>query len=428
MSWPQQHHRPLELLLIPVLAFLLAGLSGGCATIESVPVATINDPSLITPMTSGGTIDLSQLQRRPSDRYFVNVGDTLGIYIRDAMGSGEIPGPINFPIVTQPRYPGQVAEPQLGVPIKVNEDGDILLPNIPPVKVAGLTLGQVADAIRRTYFAAEILRPGNDFVTVTLIKPRTVHVTVFREDSETLVPTQVRKDSYMLSKRGTAQVLEMPGTENDVLHALAATGGLPGTDAYNHVWVIRAHPQIQQYVNTGFAQTAIDETVLCGAGVRFTRIPLTQCPGTPFELPPEAVVLHEGDVVYVEARKTDFFYVGGLLGGGQIPLPRDYDLDIFGAIAMANGSLIGPTGGSSNNFTAGPGNVIPPTRALVSRRSPDGSLQLLEIDLRRALVDPRERLLIRPGDVVLLKYRPLELVGNIGLNLVNFNFAIPDGQ
>ncbi|MCA9069158.1 MAG: hypothetical protein KDA84_09560 [Planctomycetaceae bacterium] len=155
---------------------------------------------------------------------------------------------------------------------------------------------------------------------------------------------------------------------------------------------------------------------------------MTHYPGMPLTFCPEDVVLHDGDVVYVEARKAEFFYVGGLLDGGQIPLPRDYSVDILGAIALANGAVNGPTGGASNNFTTGPGNIVPPTKAIVSRKNADGSIVLIEVDLRRALGDPNERLIIHPGDIVMLKYRPHEIMANIGMNIINFNFLIPSGN
>lgn len=417
--------------LTTVMGLLMLGLlttSGGCVSCTGTPVSSLNRPDLVTACEGKLTVDLGLLQTPPNAAYLVDSGDTLGIYVRDAFGSGAVPGPVNSPILANARYPGQIPDPQLGIPLKVNEQGQVRLPDIPPINASGLTLTEIADQIRHAYIRYDILKEGKAYVSVTLIKPRTVRVTVFREDVDTTVPTQVRKDAYLLTKRGTAQVLEMPGGENDVLHALAASGGLPGTDAYNHVWVIRAHPHLHNWVQDGFAQHPPSESALEDAGVRFVRIPLEGCPCEDISITPDMVELHDGDVVYIEGRKTEFFYVGGLLTGGQIPLPRDYDLDILGAIAVANGNVLGPTGNNSNNFVAGPGNVLPPTRALVSRKSPDGALSLIEVDLRRALHDPRERLIIRPGDVVMLKYRFHELLGNIGLNIVNFNYAIPGGD
>ncbi len=76
--------------------------------------------------------------------------------------------------------------------------------------------------------------------------------------------------------------------------------------------------------------------------------------------------------------------------------------------------------------TRGPGNVVPPTRVIIVRRLPDGSQINIDVDLKLALIDPRERVLIQPDDFVLLKYRPYEFAANVALNFVSFNYNIPN--
>src|SRR5207248_1926436 len=63
---------------------------------------------------------------------------------------------------------------------------------------------------------------------------------------------------------------------------------------------------------------AIGETV---------RIPLRVRPNEPPNFRPEDVVLHDGDIVFIESRETELFYTAGLLPVGEYVLPRDYDLD-----------------------------------------------------------------------------------------------------
>ena len=41
------------------------------------------------------------------------------------------------------------------------------------------------------------------------------------------------------AKRGSGRVVNLPAYSNDVLHALAETGGLPGLDAENTIYIIR---------------------------------------------------------------------------------------------------------------------------------------------------------------------------------------------
>jgi protein involved in polysaccharide export with SLBB domain len=371
----------------------------------------------------------------------------LGIYV-EKIFPAEQPLPVNSPDFQSPRYPGQTITPRVGAPVFVDVEGQIRLPRLPPLRVTGLTLRQVDALIRSEYTKAGVFVENQGNIFVGLLKPRFYKVTVIREDVEGL--HTIQKDRHVLTKRGSAQVLEMPAYENDVLHALVASGGLPGEDACNCLWVIRAQkPQaidataIQEHAVELLdpdAELPVDMEILQGwteqyepiqslnapCNVCRERIPLRVCPGEPLPFGPEAVVLHEGDVVYVPSRKTEFYYVGGYLPGGQIPLPRDYDLDILGAIAIANGSVAGPAGERIVAFHNGPGNIIPPSRALILRQMPGGGQVRIRVNLKTALHDHRERILIRPGDFIMVQYTPAELFGNVALNLVNLNYAIPN--
>ena len=42
-----------------------------------------------------------------------------------------------------------------------------------------------------------------------------------------------------------------------------------------------------------------------------------------------------GDIVFIETREREVYYTGGVLQGREIPLPRDYDLDVLAAISLA---------------------------------------------------------------------------------------------
>ena len=57
----------------------------------------------------------------------------------------------------------------------------------------------------------------------------------------------------------------------------------------------------------------------------------------------------------------------------------------------------------------------------VLRELPCGDQITLKIDLDRALQNPQERILIKPNDVIVLKYKFREEVGNVILGLLQFN-------
>ncbi|MDP1799640.1 MAG: hypothetical protein Q8K78_19255, partial [Planctomycetaceae bacterium] len=152
-------------------------------------------------------------------------------------------------------------------------------------------------------------------------------------------------------------------------------------------------------------------------GRNIVRIPIRLGPNENADITPQDVILEDGDILFIESRDTEVFYTGGLLGGGQYSLPRDYDLDVLGAIAVASGQRGGGGGGSQGTSSVGGqsalnGDVsISGSRVIVLRPLPDGTQIPIHVDLYQALKDPSERTVIQPGDYILLQYTPLEAVG-----------------
>ena len=179
---------------------------------------------------------------------------------------------------------------------------------------------------------------------MTLLRPRQIQVLVVRQDAGgTTLPAVAAGGVIGTYRRGTGQVVDLPAGENDVLNALTRTGGLPGLDAMNEVVVQRgayrpdapagaaglAHPP-----DCGCNPGCADPPPYPSApGTQFVRIPLRLRPGEPPPFQPEDVVLQTGDIVFIEARDTELFYVGGLTQPRQFVLPRDYDLRVVDAIA-----------------------------------------------------------------------------------------------
>jgi hypothetical protein len=136
--------------------------------------------------------------------------------------------------------------------------------------------------------------------------------------------------------------VDLPVYENDLLHALAVTGGLPGTDAAREIWIFKRsglsdpHAICVAELQARTADFAEGEVV----NNQVVRIPLTGSPGEGLPFTQADVQLDDGDVVYVP-RREEYFYVGGLVGGAKIPLPRDEDIDVIEAISLANGSVGG---------------------------------------------------------------------------------------
>jgi hypothetical protein len=207
------------------------------------------------------------------------------------------------------------------------------------------------------------------------------------------------------SKKGSGFPIDLPAGENDVLNALARTGGLPGSDAKNEI-VVHRHSSSKS-----------------GSQERTIRIPLRARPGEPLPFHPEDVILEQGDIVYLESRNTEVFYTAGILGSGQFPLPRDYDLDVLQAIAYVRGPLVNG-GFTQNAFVASAVNTGMgiPSPSLVTILRKTGERQIpIRVDLNRALKDPRERLLIQPGDIIVMQEKPCDAIARYFSQVSNFN-------
>jgi hypothetical protein len=137
------------------------------------------------------------------------------------------------------------------------------------------------------------------------------------------------------------------------------------------------------------------------------------------------VILHTGDIVYIESRESEVFYAAGLLPAGEYPLPRDTDLNVVDAILRIGGP-VWISGFGLTNITGNiiiPGLSLPrPTLVSIVRPTPGGKQIVIRVDLERALREPRERILIQPKDLVLLQETPQESFGRYLYEILNFPF------
>jgi protein involved in polysaccharide export with SLBB domain len=353
------------------------------------------------------TIPLTLLGQKPPAVYRLGPGDTLGVWVESVLGDRTQ----QLPVTTSdlPQFP-----PVIGYPISVREDGTISLPLVDPIRVDGLSIIEAENAIRQAYIAKEILKKGNERVIVTLVRRRVYHVLVMRQETGNFTsgPEGRTVVSAPLTKQGVGQVLELPAFENDVLNALARSGGLPGLDAYDAIRVERAAFQLDA---TGGPRYKPDGAALAHAPASgrppVLVIPLRTKPGDLPPIRPEDVILDSGDVVFVEERNLEYFYTGGLLPPGEFTLPRDRDLDVVEAISFVKGPLVNGAFGGSNlsgqliqNGIGGPS----PSLLTVLRRLPNGGEIRIRVDLNRALRDPRERIVVQPKDVLILQETPSE--------------------
>jgi protein involved in polysaccharide export with SLBB domain len=425
-----------------VLASLLCGLLSGCAALTNpvangVPVRRLPSELVGEPKEGAQPLPLTLLRQKPPQPYRLGPEDLLGVWIEGVIGEkGQLP-PVNFPELRS-------LPPAVGHPISVRSDGFVALPLIEPVKVQDLSVEEAQVKIRDAYKG--ILAPGAR-VQVTLMRRRVEQILVFREDAggqagPPPITAGIATRSFGITlgaagtaaglKRGAAFAVDLPAYENDVLHALAQTGGLPGLDAVNEVVIQRGYFQdgperedLLRDLEALFPGCHLPGAAATRSG-RMVRIPLRLRPGEVPSIRPEDIILHTGDILYIEAREAEYFYTGGLLPPGQFIIPRDYDLDVVQAISLVGGPMVSGAVNPINlagTFLASGIGFPSPSLVSIIRRTPGGGQVAIRVDLNRALRDPRERILIQPRDVVLLQETPSEAMTRYFTQVFKFSFS-----
>lgn len=239
--------KPMRKRFIALFAGLL--LAPGCSAIyplRGVPAAYMPNEYKAPSREGKSTIDLSLLQRSQTSQYRIEAGDTLAIYAPGLLGlidtqpdqpRGDNP-PINLPMNAEDR-------PSLGFPVTVRDDHTIQIPQLPALDVYGLTEREVEDRLRQSVVKSGLLvSEPNPRIVVSIMRPRTYRILVCRQEASTAPAATVMMGQIDLGRtgKGTSRVVELRAGENDVAHALAQPGvdGLPGLDARNVIYVIRA--------------------------------------------------------------------------------------------------------------------------------------------------------------------------------------------
>lgn len=446
LSVGKRAYRLYRAALTAVAAGMFATTFSGCAAltqpINGVPANRLPPEFFGEPKNDLVPVDISLLSIEPPRDYQISGGDILGVYVEGVLpfnppNAPPEPPPVNFPDADS------TLPPSIGFPIAVQDDGTLSLPLVEPLDVEGLTLEQVRDAIRDKYIDEDILRPEKARPVVTLIKERTYDVIVVREDSSGFGAINAGRNQSFggedfirggSDRSASGGLVKLPAYQNDILHALVETGGLPGLNAKNEVKVLRASRADQrmraQFMQQWYAsqQAMMLDPCSCPPELpedpSILRIPLRLKPGVVPNITEDDVRLQDGDIVYIESRETEVFYTGGLLNGGEFPLPRDYDLDVLGAIAISGKAI----GGSASQFGTSVGGGIqgvPPGMLYILRRTPCNGQIAIEVDLTEAINDPRQRPLVQPGDTLILQYKCEEQLINYGVSTF-FTFGIAE--
>ena len=406
-------------LIAKLLLVIPLGVSG-CATFsvpvsEGIPVRRLPIEVLGPSKDELRPIPLDLLRQKPPEAYKVDTGDILGVYIEEVLGERNQP----IPVRDGGREASQMLlPPALGYPVPIQDGGIILLPMIEPLKIKGLTITEVQAAIKKACTEPKELLPKQGArIVVTLMQPRTYNVLVMRNDGTSPGSTMGNNSgtfgqvviNNVSGNGGSGFSLQLPAYENDVLNALSRTGGLPSQGGKPEVLIQRA---------TSLTDLNSPATAKLG----FSRIPLRMKAGEPWIFSQDDIILKTGDIIYIEPREKEVFYTAGLLGVGQYPLPRDFDIDILEAISIIRGPLLNG-GFSQSGFggqfqQTGMGNTNP-SWVVILRKTPANQQISIRVDLNLAFQDLRERIRILNGDIVILQQKPAEAF----VNFFNQQFA-----
>jgi protein involved in polysaccharide export with SLBB domain len=414
-----------------LMSLSLTGCTALFSPIDTIPANRVPAQFLAEPQSDKIPIDVARLRQMKPEFYTLDADDVLGIFIEGVLGNFEDAPPVQLPA------PDSDLPPAIGYPVPVREDGTLSLPLVKPIPVRGLTIQQAEALIQRAYRGGPdpILKEDGRII-VTLMRERTYRVFVVRQDNSNAqrgASFLGRGDRFGVTDRSDQSsrgfVLQLPAYKNDVLNALSSTGGLPGVNAKAEIRILRGSrldsarhdQQLSEFYRThspsefpyGAMPQISDES-------NSIRIPLRLKPGQIPSFTVEDIILRDGDIVYVDTRETDVYYTGGLLGGGEFPIPRDYDLDVLAAVSIAGTGIAtttrsGALGGAAQN--------VPPTELIVLRQIPGDRQLAIRIDLNDTINDPRQRILVKAGDTLLLRYNPQEEVINFASN-VFFTFGI----
>lgn len=418
-----------------VTLFLFAGMSlSGCTAIlspiETIPANRVPEAFLAEPQANKVPIDVSRLRIDNPEFYILDAEDVLGVFIDGVLGQLDSPPPVQLP------QPTSDLPPAIGFPVPIREDGTVTLPFVDSIPVRGLTIQQAEELIKRAYFGGpEPLLRSQARVIVTLLRERTYRVFVVRSDLQQIgAQGRTGRTGLGVSSRADESsrgfVLQLPAYQNDVLNALALTGGFPGVNAQSDIRVLRGDrvsvanrdAQIREFYRTnkpddfpyGVVPNVPDDS-------NTLNIPLRLRPGQVPNFRKEDIELRDGDIVYVDNRETEVYYTGGLLGGGEFLLPRDYDLDVLGAVSLSGTTLgIGQQRGGTLGAAGG---GVPPSNLIVLRRIPGDRQIAIRVDLTDAINDPASRILVKPGDTMILRFKPQEEIVNFALQTF-FTFGI----
>jgi polysaccharide export outer membrane protein len=266
-------------------------------------------------------------------------------------------------------------------PVRVADDGTLVVPLVGKVNVGGLEVVQAEQMINAQSVTRGIFR--NPCITVTMRQCRTRKVTVVGA----------------VNKPGP---VELPRGSSSLMTALIAAGGL-SKEAGTEVEI--RHTDSRQ--PAGAPQVAVGpdgSTTLASyqaaPSSAVINVDLTSAAAGAVKVPD----LCDGDVVHVVKRTLKPVYVIGLVHKpGEFPYPTNQEIRVLDALALA--------GGVSNPVA---------DDMLVIRKLPAAKEPVRIAVSIQAAKNGRDNLLLAPGDTVTVEQTPLTMMVDLISTFVRF--------
>lgn len=311
---------------------LLAALAlGACAADKRISIMELEDlerAAMQVPPTpvEHGALALAELQP-----YTVGPGDVLSIRMYG---------------LAEERYTPTTLE------LRVQDDGAILMPVVGPVRLAGLNLRQVEQALIAAH------TPG-------VVKDLSVYVQLIEPESTTVL---------VLGTVATPGLVRLKHNERNVVYALATAGGFGSTataGGFSSANSGRVHVRPIRPEREPVVYNLND--------VNDVRLALLAPP------------LESGDMVIVEPAESNAVYVTGLVNApGAVPVPVNGSLSLVRTIAAAGGVR----------------DFLDPPEATLWRRLPDGQQVRVKVELADVLAGHSPDFALRAGDVLDVPHTP----------------------
>lgn len=301
---------------------------------------------LLTGCAADGRISLDQLRQLERD-----IADVEPVEIEPeslaltelqpyAVGSGDVLALTLVGLATDPYAPTVFR-------VRVHDDGTIRLPQLDPIKVAGLDLAAVERAVAAAHLAQSIVAAEKN-------------LSVFAELTGPEATTVV-----VSGAAGAPGLVSLRNNERNVLYALGISGAF-GAEASGRVTVRPIRPDRAESV---YQMTDVNDLRRA------------------LHAPP----LESGDLVIVEPAEASAVYLTGLVNApGAIPVPPRGAISAMRAIA-ASGGLV---------------DFLAPEEATLWRRLPDGRQVRVKIDLDGLLAGDVSDFALKAGDIFDVPHTP----------------------